>query len=103
MIKPVFRVVGLDQATCDSEYHGAETATVPTKLTVFRSDPEAESSSITTSTDVVTVRLKDILPALSQASANRLSWVRDFQDDPIVISKDLYEVLLRFQRLKRAG
>jgi len=111
MIKPVFRVVGLDQATCDSEYHGAETATQPIKLTLFRGNSVAADSSsetpyityITNSTDSVTLRLKDILPVLDQAASNRLSWVRDFEDDPIVVSRDFYEVLLTYQNMKRAG
>lgn len=108
MIKPVFRVVGLDQATCDSEYHGAETATQPIKLTLFRgnsvaADSSSETPYITNSTDSVTLRLKDILPVLDQAASNRLSWVRDFEDDPIVVSRDFYEVLLTYQNMKRAG
>ncbi len=108
MLKPVFRVVGLDQATCDSEYDGAETATQPIQLTLFRGDSaEADSkpkaSYATNSTDSVTLRLKDILPVLNQAASNRLSWVRDFEDDPIVVSRDFYEVLLTYQNMKRAG
>lgn len=108
MIKPVFRVVGLDQATCDSEYNGAETATRPIQLTLFRGDStEADSnptaSCPTNSADSVTLRLKDILPALNQAASNRLSWVRDFEDDPVVVSRDFYEVLLTYQSMKRAG
>lgn len=108
MIKPVFRVVGLDQATCDSEYNGAETATQPIQLTLFHGDSVAEDANPeapcpANSTDSVTLRLKDILPVLKQASANRLSWVRDFEDDPIVVSRDFYEVLLTYQNMKRAG
>lgn len=108
MIKPVFRVVGLDQATCDSEYHGAETATQPIQLTLFRgnsvaADSSSETPYLTKSTDSVTLRLKDILPVLNQAASNRLSWVRDFEDDPIVVSRDFYEVLLTYQNMKRAG
>ena len=108
MIKPVFRVVGLDQATCDSEYDGAETATRSIQLTLFRGDSaEADSNpkapSATSSTDSVTLRLKDILAVLHQAASNRLSWIRDFEDDPIVVSRDFYEVLLTYQNMKRAG
>ena len=108
MLKPVFRVVGLDQATCDSEYDGSETATQPIQLTVFRGDSVAVDSNldapcVTNSTESVTLRLKDILPALNQAASNRLSWVRDFEDDPIVVSRDFYEVLLTYQSMKRAG
>lgn len=99
MNKPVFRVVGLDQATCDDAYFGDETSTeegfassaVP-QLSLFHpSEPET-----------VTIRLCDMLLPLSAASA-RLAWVNDFADDPVVITKDLYEVLLTYQRLKNAA
>jgi hypothetical protein len=108
MIKPVFRVVGLDQATCDSEYDGAETATQPIQLTLFRgdsvdADSNSKASCVSNLTDSVTLRLKDILPALNQAASNRLGWVRDFEDDPVVVSRDFYEVLLTYQSMKRAG
>lgn len=109
MIKPVFRVVGLDQATCDSEYNGAETVTKPIKpgkptvLGIFRADSATEHSTVPKSHEVITVRLKDILPALNQASANRLSWVRDFENDPVVVTKDLYDVLLTLERLRRTA
>ena len=99
MNKPVFRVVGLDQATCDDAYFGDETSTegsfvstaVP-QLSLFHPfEPET-----------VTIRLCDMLLPLRTASA-RLAWVNDFADDPVVITKDLYEVLLTYQRLKNAA
>lgn len=100
MNKPVFRVVGLDQATCDDEYCGTETSTQPNSPDVFGTElsiwPESEPAT-------VTVRLGDILPALQSSAASRLAWVQDFAEDPVVITKDLYDVLLRFQRLKNAA
>ena len=102
MNKPVFRVVGLDQATCEADYCGAETATKPTNFTVFRGETPSHEPSIVSS-DAVTVRLKDLLPALAQAHSKRLSWVRDFEEDPVVVTRDLYEVLLTLERLKNAA
>ncbi len=99
MNKPVFRVVGLDHATCDDAYFGDETSTekgfassaVP-QLSLFHpSEPET-----------VSIRLRDMLLPLYSASA-KLAWVNDFADDPVVITKDLYEVLLTYQRLKNAA
>lgn len=100
MNKPVFRVVGLDQATCENEYRGTETSTQPNSPDVF--DTEI-SIFQPTEPATVTVRLGDVLPALQRSATSRLAWVQDFVDDPVVITKDLYDVLLNFQRLKNAA
>jgi len=111
MNKPVFRVVGLDSATCEGAYFGAETITQSKpenreqpKLSVFSVEdvPAAVTPAILTPA-TVTVRLKDILPALRNSAAKGLAWVNDFADDPVVISKDLYDVLLTYQRLRRTA
>ncbi len=100
MNKPVFRVVGLDQATCDEEYCGTETSTQPNSTDGFGTElsiwPQSEPAT-------VSVRLGDILPALQSSATSRLAWVQDFTEDPVVITKDLYDVLLSFQRLKNAA
>ena len=100
MNKPVFRVVGLDHATCGDAYCDAETATKPiaeqmldTELSLF----------LPTMPATVTVRLRDMLPALQRSATTRLAWVSDFADDPVVITKDLYDVLLTYQRFKNAA
>lgn len=51
----------------------------------------------------VTVRLGEILPALSDAAQMQRAWLRDFEDDEITISMDLYEVLLAYQELRPTG
>lgn len=100
MNKPVFRVVGLDHATCDSEYDGVETSTPPTRAEHF----EAKLSLYTPSTpETVTIRLSDMLAAIPSATSNRLAWVQDFADDPVVITKDFFEVLLTYKRMKNAA
>ena len=100
MNKPVFRVVGLDHATCDSEYCGIETRTVPTCPDVLGTELSLWKE---TEPATVTVLLRDILPILQRSSASRFAWVQDFEDDPVVITKDLYDVMLNFQRLKNAA
>jgi len=100
MNKPVFRVVGLDHATCDDEYRGAETTTQPTQAKMLETHySDAHGSEPQT----VRVRLGDVLPTLQASVSARLAWVHDFQDDPIVITKDLYEVLLTYRRFKKAA
>jgi hypothetical protein len=51
--------------------------------------------------DTVTVPLMDVLPLLTDALQSRRTWVRDFNNDEITISMDLYEVLLAYQHYRR--
>ncbi len=48
----------------------------------------------------VTVPLSEIFPLLSDALRSQRTWLRDFQDDEITISSDLYEVLLAYQHFR---
>jgi hypothetical protein len=43
----------------------------------------------------------DVLPLLADAVASNRTWLRDFRDDEITISTDLYEVLLAHQYCRR--
>jgi len=49
----------------------------------------------------VTLQVKDVLPLLRQAVDDGRTWLRDFCDDEITISADLYEVLLAYQHYRR--
>ena len=100
MNKPAFRVVGLDQSTCVDEYRANETASTPSSAQVLGAELSIYRPTLPAT---VTVRLRDMFPALRQATTTRLAWVNDFADDPIVITKDLYDVLLTYQRLKNAA
>jgi len=51
--------------------------------------------------NMVTVPLMDILPLLADAMESQRTWVRDFNNDEITISMDLYEVLLAYQHYRR--
>ena len=48
----------------------------------------------------VTVRLGDISQALIDATRWNRSWVKDFADDEIQVSTDLYEILSAYMRLR---
>ena len=100
MNKPVFRIVGLDHATCDDAYCGAETTTRPIAEQMFDADLSLFPPTMPAT---VTVRLRDMLPAFQSSATARLAWINDFADDPVVISKDLYDVLLTYQRFKNAA
>jgi hypothetical protein len=49
----------------------------------------------------VTVPLMDVLPLLSDAVQSERTWLRDFANDEVTISTDLYEVLLAYQHYRR--
>lgn len=51
--------------------------------------------------DTVTVSLSEILPLLADAVRNQRTWLTDFDDDPVTISTDLYEVILAYQHYRR--
>ena len=51
--------------------------------------------------DTVTVPLADVLHLLADAVASNRTWLRDFQDDEITISSDLYEVVMAYQHFRR--
>lgn len=49
----------------------------------------------------VTVSVGEVLPLLADALASRRTWLRDFEQDDITISADLYEVLLAYRHFRR--
>jgi hypothetical protein len=51
--------------------------------------------------DTVTVALSEVLPLLADAVRNERTWLADFDNDPITISTDLYEVILAYQHYRR--
>ncbi len=51
--------------------------------------------------DMVTVPLGDIFPLLADAVRSERTWLKDFADDEITISSDLYEVILAYQHYRR--
>jgi hypothetical protein len=57
-------------------------------------DDESESAAGEPS---VPVRLGDLLPLVALAHRRNYLWLRDFLDDEVTISSDLFEVLQAFQ------
>ena len=47
--------------------------------------------------NTVRVPFGEIYPLLADAVNNKRTWLRDFEQDEITISTDLYEVLLAYQ------
>ena len=49
----------------------------------------------------VTVPLREILPMLADAVQSNRTWLRDFAEDDVTITSDLYEVILAYQHYRR--
>jgi hypothetical protein len=49
----------------------------------------------------VNVPLGEILPLLADAVRSERTWIRDFEQEEITISMDLYEVILAYQHYRR--
>jgi hypothetical protein len=61
----------------------------------------AETKESKEAKDTVSVSLGEILPLLADAVRNERTWLRDFEDDNVTISTDLYEVILAYQHYRR--
>ena len=53
--------------------------------------------------DQVTVKFSNILDALTEAVQSDRTWLNDFRDDEVAISKDLHDVILAYKKLKRSA
>jgi hypothetical protein len=66
--------------------------------------PQEESANVgvaDSTRETVTVPLMEIMPLLADAVQSQRTWLRDFADDEISISMDLYEVILAYQHYRR--
>lgn len=67
--------------------------------------PEATQTAPVTETkqeaQTITIAAGEIFGWLSDAAKNNRAWLRDFEDDQVTISTDLYEVILAYQHFRR--
>jgi hypothetical protein len=61
----------------------------------------ADGASAAAQAPTVTVPLMEILPLLADAVQSQRTWLRDFSDEEVTISLDLYEVLLAYKYYRR--
>jgi hypothetical protein len=71
-------------------YHGPQEET-----------PTVHFAQAQAGTKTVTVPLNEVLPLLADAVQSDRTWLRDFANDEITVSMDLYEVLLAYQHYRR--
>ena len=74
-------------------------------LRLYNGPPEDATdvsvSRVEQSRQKVSVPLVELLPLLADAVQSQRTWLRDFEDDEITISMDLYEVILAYQHYRR--
>ena len=51
--------------------------------------------------ETVTVPLREVFGWLLDAVRSDRNWLRDFEDDEVTVSADLYEVILAYQHFRR--
>ena len=64
------------------------------RLRVFpHPDEESQAEDIAPATPV---RLADLYPLLAQAYRDNYRWLRDFENEELLVSRDLFEVIRAF-------
>ena len=64
------------------------------RLRIF---PAPRTSPTTTATSpAIPIRLVDLYPLLAQAYRDNYVWLRDFEEDELLVSNDLFEVVRAF-------
>ncbi len=99
MTRPTLRVFGMDDATCDDQYCGVQTATQASQWNVVNPQSHREGNDPA----MVTVRAGDLIDVLRASLKDRLQWVEDFRDDPMTVTQDFYDLIVAFQRMRRAA
>jgi hypothetical protein len=72
-----------------------------TRLRVYWGPENTATAAPAVSENEVRVRVGEIFPLLADAVRSERTWLRDFADDEITISTDLYEVILAYQHCRR--
>ncbi len=66
--------------------------------------PDSDTVAVSTSENrpqKITVAAGEVFSWLADAVRNNRAWLRDFEDEQVTISSDLYEVILAYQHFRR--
>ena len=100
MIDFQLHVLSFEDSTCEECYRDTPT----TLCAVSNIDRSGMSSpSIPPNATTVTMTLRDILEVLFHSKMKQLAWIDDFIEDPVVVTRDLHDVLSAFQQFRRAS
>ena len=89
--------------TLESKYSSQSSSLENTSPRQRKSSDPTNRPSLESDTGRVDIRLEDFASMMIDATSTNRTWVKDFSDDQIAISRDLYEVMLAYQRMRRAG
>ena len=70
-------------------------------LRVYYGPEDETCATLGRQQETVSVPLGEIFPLLAEAVRSQRTWLRDFEEDEITISTDLYEVILDYQHFRR--
>ena len=67
------------------------------RLRVF---PHPEEDHESGESPAIPIKLSDLYPLLAQAYRDNYVWLRDFEDDELLVSNDLYEIVRAFSNVR---
>jgi hypothetical protein len=88
----------LDRGTFATLFHGGGDPMATAQLRVFPR-PEEETGHETESPGIP-IRLADLYPLLAHAFRDNYSWLQDFEQDKVLVTSDLYEVVRAFSNYR---
>jgi hypothetical protein len=84
----------LDRSSLHPAAQVEQGVAMPAYLRVYPRDTNTEQD---TQTPSVRVRLGDLFPLLARAQRGNYLWLNDFENDEVLISPDLYELVQAFE------
>lgn len=67
-----------------------------TRLRVYKEPESVSEHEPQESPPAVPIRLGDLYPLLAQAYRDNFLWLRDFEEDQLLVSNDLFQVVRAF-------
>ena len=84
-------------------YNPSEAVDSSNARTQSKSSPKVETTMHRVVGEArVAVSVGDLLPLLADAWQTKRAWLHDFSGDRVIVSQDLYEVLLAYKRMRAA-
>ncbi len=88
------------------ESHGEGVSAMAMRRLRLYTEPEGDTVALATLPHPqagVRVALGEVLPLLADAVASDRTWLKDFVDEEITVSADLYDVLQAYRHFRRPG
>ena len=80
--------------------NNTEVGRMHSRLKLYTGDETPETPA---AEQKVTIRLADLISVLSDAAQGRRAWLRDFRNDEVQISADLFDVLSTYWNMRRGA